>query len=86
MPALLRKFWADQGGAFLNSAELVFLGSLLVIGIIPGIATLRDALVTEFSDMAAAVNPDPPQGEPVDEIDGSDGGQRITVASDIFGP
>lgn len=59
LKTLFRKFVADEGG-FLNSAELAFLGTLLVIGIVPGIVTLRDAIVTEFADMAEAVNPGPP--------------------------
>jgi Flp pilus assembly pilin Flp len=51
-----RQFWLDERGAFLNSAELVFLSAILVIGIVPGISALRDAIVTELADMAQAVS------------------------------
>jgi Flp pilus assembly pilin Flp len=54
---LIQRFWQDDRGAFLNTAELIFLGTILAIGVIPGVAALRDAIVTEFADMAAAVNP-----------------------------
>ena len=85
LKTLFRKFLADEGG-FLNSAELAFLGTLLVIGIVPGIVTLRDAIVTEFADMAEAVNPGPhnypkPKFGEVDELPV---GERPTVAADIF--
>jgi Flp pilus assembly pilin Flp len=51
-----RNFWADQNGAFLNSAELIFLASILVIGIVPGATALRNAIVTELADLAQAVS------------------------------
>ena len=85
LKTLFRKFLADEGG-FLNSAELAFLGTLLVIGIVPGIVTLRDAIVTEFADMAEAVNPGP-QNHPKPkfaEVDELPVGERPTVAADIF--
>jgi Flp pilus assembly pilin Flp len=81
LKAFLLKFWRDDRGAFLNTAELIFLGTILAIGIIPGATALRDAIVTEFADMAAAVNPDPPTTDPVDPIDGPDGGQVATAAA-----
>jgi Flp pilus assembly pilin Flp len=56
MKSLMIRFWQDDRGAFLNTAELIFLATLLAIGIIPGATALRDAIVTEFADMAAAVN------------------------------
>jgi Flp pilus assembly pilin Flp len=85
LKSLIRKFVADEGG-FLNSAELAFLGTLLVIGIVPGIVTLRDAIVCEFADMAEAVNPGPQHHSQVKiaEVDELPVGERPTVAADIF--
>lgn len=76
-----RQFWLDERGAFLNSAELVFLSAILIIGIVPGISALRDAIVTELADMAQAVSnhdqtvyPGNPQMNPYE----------VTLCSDIF--
>jgi hypothetical protein len=82
---LWHEFWSEQHGAFLNSAELILLGAILVIGVVPGIATLRDAIVTEMADMAAAItHGKPPKGDPIPPVHGHDGaGQQIAVASDL---
>jgi hypothetical protein len=78
---LWHEFWTEQNGAFLNSAELILLGSILVIGIIPGIATLRDAIVTEMADMAEAVT----GGQSGDLEQTAPTGEQISVCSDLFG-
>ena len=52
---MLKKLWLDEGGALL-SVELILLIVITVIGITVGMVVLRDAVVTEFQDLAAAVN------------------------------
>lgn len=52
---LLIRLWRDEFGG-INSAEYVMIATLLVIGIVPGLATTRDAVVTELADFAAAVS------------------------------
>lgn len=89
---LLTKLWHDDCGGFLNSAELIFLGSLLVIGLVPGISSLRDAILTELCDMAAAVDHiappfnHPPQGNGPTIQGGEEGSSApsIVVCSQFF--
>jgi hypothetical protein len=52
---MLKKLWLDEGGALL-SVELILLVVITVIGITVGMVVLRDAVVSEFQDLAAAVN------------------------------
>jgi hypothetical protein len=59
----------------------MFLGAILVIGLIPGITTLRDAIVTEMADMAQAVsnvNPHVGPGDP--SLDP----YEVKVCTDVF--
>lgn len=51
----LAKLWQDQSGA-LVSGETVLVVSILVIGMIVGMKSVRDAVVTEISDLAQAVS------------------------------
>jgi len=51
---MLKKLWMDEGGAIL-SAELVLIMTLLFCATAVGISTLRNALVTELADVAAAI-------------------------------
>lgn len=50
----MKKLWNDEAG-FIVSAELVLIATILVIGMIVGLASLRDAVVTELNDVAAAI-------------------------------
>lgn len=52
---MLKKLWMDEGGALL-SVELILLIVITVIGITVGMVVLRDAVVAEFQDVAAAVS------------------------------
>ena len=52
---MLKRLWLDEGGAVL-SVELILLIVITVIGVSVGMVVLRDAIVTEFQDLAAAVN------------------------------
>ena len=51
---MMKNFWKDDCGA-LASAEIVLIGTILVIGVIAGLTSLRDAVVTELADLAGAI-------------------------------
>ena len=49
-----KRFWNDECGATL-SAELTLITTLVVIGMIVGLATLRNSVVQEFGDTAMGI-------------------------------
>ena len=51
---MLKKLWSDESGALL-SVELILLIVITVIGISVGMVVLRDAVVTQFQSLAAAL-------------------------------
>lgn len=51
---MLRKLWKDQDG-FVVSTELVLVATILVIGMVVGLATVRNAVVQELGDVAMAI-------------------------------
>jgi hypothetical protein len=53
MNALLKDLLRDEYG-FLISAELVIVGTVLVLGLVTGMACLQKALVQEYKDLACA--------------------------------
>ena len=52
---MLRQMWNEESGAVL-SAEIVLIVTILVIGLIVGLKSLRDAVVSELADVAQAVS------------------------------
>jgi Flp pilus assembly pilin Flp len=54
MKVLLVRLCSDETGAIL-SAEVMLVASILVIGVIAGLSSLRDSVVTELADVAQAV-------------------------------
>lgn len=55
---MLKSLWNDESGVIL-SAELVLIGTILVIGLIVGLVELQCAVVAELSDLSSAIgNPD----------------------------
>jgi len=54
MIQLIHRVWQDDRG-FVNSAELVLIATLTIIGMIVGLATLRDGVTQELADTGAAV-------------------------------
>lgn len=52
---MLRRVWKDDAG-FVVSTELVLVATILVIGMIVGLATVRNTLVQELGDVALAFN------------------------------
>jgi type II secretory pathway pseudopilin PulG len=51
---MFRKLWNDEAGAVI-SAEIVLVATILVIGMIVGLKSVRDAVVTELADVAQAI-------------------------------
>lgn len=49
-----RQLWLDEAG-FIVSSELVLIATIVVIGLIAGLAAVRDAVVGELADVGAAV-------------------------------
>ena len=50
----LRALWNDERG-FIISAELVLIGTLVVLGLVAGLTLVRDSVAGEFTDIAAAM-------------------------------
>ena len=51
---VLRKLWNDDRG-FVVSTELVLLATVLVVGLLVGMVSLRDGVVSELADVTQAV-------------------------------
>lgn len=51
---MLKALWNDENGVIL-SAELVLIGTILVIGMIVGLVELQCAVVGELSDLGDAI-------------------------------
>ena len=51
---MLQQLWNDEAGVVV-SAELVLIGTILVIGLMTGLSSLRDAVITELADVGAAI-------------------------------
>lgn len=54
MKQMLLKLWRDDQGALIAS-EFLFVATILVIGIIVGLAAVRDAVVTELTEYGNAL-------------------------------
>lgn len=54
MTRLFLALWRDDEG-FVTSVELVFIASIVAIGMIVGLSTYRDGLIDELADNARAV-------------------------------
>ena len=50
----MKNLWNDEAG-FIISAELVLIATILVIGMIAGLASARDAAITELADLGGAI-------------------------------
>ena len=51
---MMKKLWNDEAG-FIVSAELILIATIAVIGLIVGLAAVRDGIVSELSDVAGAI-------------------------------
>lgn len=54
MKVAVKRLWSEQDGAIV-SAEIVLVASICVIGLIAGLTSLRDGVVTELADLGAAI-------------------------------
>ena len=52
---MFSRLWAEETGAVV-SAEIMLVASILVIGVIVGLKSVRDAVVTELADVAQALS------------------------------
>ncbi len=48
------QFWMDESGS-VSPFATVLLMTILLLGLLPGVVTLRDQIVQEFGDMAVAI-------------------------------
>src|SRR5204862_4781502 len=48
------RLWKEETGAIV-SAEIMLVASILVIGVIVGLKSVRDSVVTELADVAQAI-------------------------------
>ena len=51
---MLKTLWQDEQG-FIISIELIMIATIAVIGLLAGMTAIRDAVVSELSDVAGAV-------------------------------
>ncbi|EAQ80141.1 hypothetical protein [Blastopirellula marina] len=51
---LLKRVWNDEAG-FIVSTELILIATIVVIGLIVGLSAVRDAVTSELSDVAGAI-------------------------------
>lgn len=51
---MMKRLWTDQAGAVI-SADIILVATTLVIGVMVGLKSVRDAVVTELADVAQAV-------------------------------
>jgi hypothetical protein len=51
---MIRRLWNEEAGAIV-SAEIMLIASILVIGVIVGLKSVRDSVVTELADVAQAL-------------------------------
>ncbi len=52
---LLSRLWADEAG-FVVSSELVLIATVMVVGLLAGMTTVRDQVVQELGDVADMVS------------------------------
>lgn len=51
---ILKQLWQDECG-FIVSMELILIASIMIIGIMMGMVSVRDGMVSEMSDVAGAL-------------------------------
>jgi Flp pilus assembly pilin Flp len=51
---MFHRLWKDEAGAVI-SAEIVLVATILVIGMVVGLKSVRDSVVTELADVAQAI-------------------------------
>lgn len=51
---MLKQLWTDENG-FIVSSELILIATILVIAMVVGLQTVRDAVLQELGDVGAAI-------------------------------
>ena len=51
---MLNQLWTDENG-FIVSSELILIATILVIAMVVGLQTVRDAVLQELGDVGAAI-------------------------------
>jgi hypothetical protein len=54
MKFVVARLWKEEAGAII-SAEIMLVATILVLGVIVGLKSVRDSVVTELADVAQAV-------------------------------
>jgi len=52
---MIRKLWNDDGGSGLVTSEILFIFTILVLGLITGLVAVRQALISELVETAQAL-------------------------------
>ena len=52
---MMQRLWREEAGAIIT-AEIMLIASILVLGCIVGLKSVRDAVVTELADVAQALS------------------------------
>ncbi len=79
---MFKKLWNDEAGAIV-SAEIMLVATILVIGMVVGLKSVRDAVLTELADVAQAIaNVD--QSYSYSGIDGHSSGTAGSFFFDAF--
>jgi hypothetical protein len=76
------ELWGDESG-FIVSTDLVLISSILVIGMLVGLVSLRDQVVQELGDVAVAVG-NLNQSYSFGAVTVAFGGYTFTVAGSEF--
>jgi Flp pilus assembly pilin Flp len=88
MSKMLKKLWSDDQGALI-AIEFLFVATILILGIIAGLGSLRSAVNVELTELANAILA-LSQGYSIAGQSGccaaSDGSQAIDTAAVIAGP
>jgi hypothetical protein len=54
MKTVINRLWTEETGAII-SAEIMLVATILVLGVIVGLKSVRDSVVTELADVAQAI-------------------------------
>ena len=88
MKSMLKKLWSDDCGALI-ATEFLFVATILIIGIITGLSSVRSAVNAELTELANAILA-LSQGYSISGQTGccssTEGSQAIDTPSTITGP
>ena len=80
---LIKRLARDERG-FASAVGLIFLFAILVIGVIVGLVTVRDHIVTEFGDVAVALDNLSQSFSYTISVDGNNDGDFIDPADTVL--